>query len=93
MQSILVDTSDTIMKRSSVIYLEGHLMALCGDLDVFDSDDRAVMEVWQRRQDALRLIGLLLAAAPHLADLLDPQGTPTSDVIEHMRDAIEEAAR
>lgn len=37
MQSFLVDTSDTIMKRSSVVYLECQLMALCGDLDVFPS--------------------------------------------------------
>ena len=38
-----------------------------GHLDLFDADDKAVMEVWQRGQDALRLLGLLLAAAPALA--------------------------
>lgn len=47
------------------------------------------------RAEHLRLLGLLLAAAPHLADLLECQGR-FSDFKSHVaaaRDAIEEAAR
>lgn len=59
------------------------------ELDIFDGVDRPCI---QRGQAAMRLIGLLLAAAPHLADALDPHRMSPEHLVQAAR-AITEAAQ
>jgi len=66
-----------------------------GDRRIWDGDYVDVMahSGTTDHRAAMRLIGLLLAAAPHLADLIDsaPGGVDRSLIINRVRRAITEA--
>lgn len=68
------------------------------ELDLFNGDGNPFQD-WNDWQAILPVIGLLLAAAPHLAEALDRIATgPPQDLTYHllllsMRDAIAEAAQ
>lgn len=66
-----------------------------GDLAVFDEDHRLVIEDYTASTRAMPLVQLLLAAAPHLPDLLDALATNTDPTAaaRRVRAAIEEAGR
>lgn len=65
-----------------------------GDLRVWDANDDIVLDSYatdDQARNVLRLIGLLLAAAPHLEAVLDAQGSDRNTSVGALRRAITEA--
>lgn len=62
-----------------------------GNLRVWNADDDIVLDAYDAddtTRDILRLLGILLAAAPYLEAVLDAQGPDRNVTIGHLRSAI-----